>query len=334
MIPFIAAQLHTLLENIRLLEAFVTAPLGLYSDLKMLRESLPYPEAANLANTEERGRRIGLRRLTDSPTRMMLDTIAHIEASLAILQSATGKDGQPLTSEWVARAHRVLARVDQKVAGELRAEIAARIRGLYVIVDPEATNGRPVVEVARAALEGGAKVVQLRDKAGDKGHVLPIAAQVKSACDDYNALFIVNDDADVALASDAHGLHVGQTDLPVSEARRVLTSAQLVGRSNNSVAEAMDSRAQRADYLAVGAVFPTSSLGKGDRDIVGTETVAKVREMVDVPVVAIGGINADNVAEVVKAGAHSACVVSAVTLADDPADAARRIVEAIEGAAG
>ena len=191
------------------------------------------------------------------------------------------------------------------------------MRGLYVIVDPEATKGRDVVEVAEAALRGGASVIQLRDKTRDKGEVLEIARAIKGLCDKYDGLFIVNDDADIAYLSEAHGLHVGQTDLPVEEARRVLAPEQIVGRSNNGTAEALESEAQGADYLAVGAVYSTTTMGKSGRTAVGPEMIREVKAAVSAPVVAIGGINAGNIADVAQAGADCICVVSAVTYADD-----------------
>lgn len=213
-----------------------------------------------------------------------------------------------------------------------RQETAARVSGLYVIVDPEATRGRPVLEVAEAALRGGATVLQLRDKLNDAGHVLATARALQELCAGYGALFIMNDDPAIALASAADGLHVGQTDLPVPDARRVLSDAQIVGRSNNGVQEALESQAAGADYLAVGAVYATGTMGKSARKAVGPQTIEAVKAAVSRPVVAIGGIDRTNVAEVVRAGADCVCVVSAVTMADNPEHAARTIVDAIESA--
>ena len=215
---------------------------------------------------------------------------------------------------------------------EIRNERIQKVRGLYVIVDPEATRGRDVLAVAEAALRGGASLVQLRDKTRDKGEVLEIARTLKSLCDQHDALFIVNDDADIAYLSEAHGLHVGQTDLPVAEARRVLSPDQIVGRSNNGTTEALESEQQGADYLAVGAVFSTTTMGKSGRTAVGAEMIRNVKESVSTPVVAIGGINATNIADVARAGADCVCVVSAVTYAEDPERAAAELVEIIEGA--
>ena len=211
---------------------------------------------------------------------------------------------------------------------------AHQVSGLYVIVDPEATNGRDVVEVAEAALRGGTSVIQLRDKTRDKGEVLEIARTIKALCDKYDALFIINDDADIAFLSEAHGLHVGQTDLPVQEARRVLNPEQIVGRSNNGTPEALASEAQGADYLAVGAIYSTTTMGKSGRTALGPEMIHNVKQAVSASVVAIGGINASNIAEVARAGADCICVVSAVTYAEDPEKAASELVELIESAQG
>ena len=212
---------------------------------------------------------------------------------------------------------------------QTRADAAARVRGLYVIVDPQTTRGRPVLEVAEAVLEGGASLVQLRDKAGDFETVLPKARAIRVLCESWGALFIVNDDPALAAASGAHGLHLGQDDMPVSDARRIVDSGTIIGRSNNTIEEVEASRDAGADYLAVGAVFPTSTMGKGQRPVVGTELIARTREAADRPIVAIGGINRHNAAQVVRAGAHCLCVVGAVTLADDPKNAAENMVEAI-----
>ena len=332
MVPYVASQIQAIIEGIRLLESFVTAPLGLHSDIKMMRESLPFPEAAALPREKLQEMRTAFAALTDSPLDLALGSISTISATLDTLEATKGDGGSPLSESWVAQARRVLTRVEQKVGADMRARVASKIRGLYVIVDPDVTNGRPVLEVAEASLKGGASVIQLRDKSSDKSKVLSTARALKEMCDGHSALLVANDDADVALVSGAHGLHIGQTDLPVAEARRVLAPHQLLGRSNNTVDEAMDSQGQGVDYLAVGAVYATSTVGKGTRPAVGVEMVSRIKGMVAQPVVAIGGINADNVSEVVGAGADCVCVVSAVTLAGDPEAAARWLVEAIEGA--
>ena len=330
--PFVNAHLTAIVENNRFLETVVTSPLGLYSDVKMLRESLPTKLAADLSREENLERRKALAAMSDTPLELALAAIASMSASVDALAGCADSGEPALDPNWVVRARRVLARAEQKVGGELRAKSAKRVRGLYVIVDPEATRGRPILDVAEAALRGGASVLQLRDKSRDKGEVLPDSTRLQAMCEEYGALFVVNDDADLARAVGAHALHVGQTDLPVASARAVLDPRQLVGTSNGGVGEATRSQADGADYIAVGAIFATTTMGKSGRTSLGVDAIAHVKQAVAAPVVAIGGINLSNIADVVRAGADCVCVVSAVTFADDPEYAAARLVEAMNAA--
>ena len=208
-----------------------------------------------------------------------------------------------------------------------REKSAQRVRGLYVIVDAQAAGGRDLVELTQAVLRGGASVIQLRDKLHDKGDVLPVARRIRDLCDTHDAIFIMNDHADLAVACDAHGLHLGQHDLPVAEARAILRSYQLIGTSNALPEEALESEKQGADYLAVGAMFPTET--KERTRPAGLSTLSEVKARAGVPVVAIGGINLDNISQVVRAGADAACVISAVVGAPDPEAAARRLITAM-----
>ena len=210
----------------------------------------------------------------------------------------------------------------------VRYDRARCVAGLYVIVDPDLTRGREVVEIAKAALRGGASAIQLRDKRRDKEEQLLVARRLTTLCQDHNAVFIVNDHADLAMACGAHGLHLGQHDLPVADARRILQSWQFLGTSNALVQEAEKAAAQEVDYIAVGAIYSTGS--KSGTRPAGIETLRRVRERIaSIPIVAIGGITQDNVGSVLEAGADGICVIGAVCQADDPEEAARRLVERI-----
>ncbi len=205
---------------------------------------------------------------------------------------------------------------------------ATRIHGLYVIIDPDACAGRDAVGVARLALEGGASILQWRDKRRDKGDQLPDAQAVRELCREREALFIANDHVDLALALDADGVHLGQRDLPVSVARKLAPPGFIVGISTNNVEEARQASADGASYIAVGSIFPTTS--KGVTRPASPERLREVRAAADLPVVAIGGINAGNIDEVLAAGADAVAVISAVCAADDVRQAARELAERFE----
>ena len=322
--PYAEAQLNALIEGIRLLEVYVTAPLGLYSDIRMLRESLDVPAAADLSREDAARLRQRHAALTDDRASLALDAI---ETARRSVETLAGIPDCPLSDTFLRQSRLVLDRAEAKAGSDVRARVAERLRGIYVIVDPEATRGRPVVEVAAQSLAGGARVVQLRDKTRDKGPMLETARELKALCDEHDALFVMNDHADVARASGAHVLHVGQTDLPVADARRILSPRQLIGNSNGGMDEALRSWGDAVDYIAVGAIYATTTMGKSGRRALGPEMITRVKNAVSQPIVAIGGINRANIADVKRAGADSACVVSAITFADD----ARGATEGLAG---
>jgi len=323
--PYIEAQLRAFVEGARLLEVFVTAPLGLSADIRMMRESLNLPYAASLGRDEGAALRRGHAALTDDHAALALAAVGAMRGAAESLARVRDAEGAP-DEGFVRRARLVLDRAERKIAGDIRANIAERVRGVYVIVDPEATRGRRVEDVARWALEGGATAIQLRDKVGDKGETLQTARRLKALCGEFGALFVMNDHADLARAAGADVLHVGQTDLPVSDARRILDPRQLIGNSNGGVDEAVRSAGEAVDYIAVGAIYRTTTMGKSGRRALGPEMIRRVKDATSAPVVAIGGIGAGNIREVAAAGADSACVVSAVTFADDPRAAAAELV--------
>lgn len=197
------------------------------------------------------------------------------------------------------------------------------IRGLYVIIDPQQTRGRDPVEVARLALAGGARIIQWRDKTRDKGEQLPPAQAIRDLCRVSRALFFVNDHVDLALACAADGAHLGQNDLPLPLVRPWLPAGFLVGVSSNTVEEARRAEREGADYVAVGSIFPTAS--KGATRPASPERLREIRLAVGVPVVAIGGINDENIDRVIEAGADAAAVISAVCAAEEVEEAARRL---------
>jgi thiamine-phosphate diphosphorylase len=271
----------------------------------------------------------GEHRLQDIPKALAVARSA-LAAMAAVEQAAPHDDPFKGLNAGAMRA--LIAGVADRLGRALRQSLRDRTWGLYVLIDPELTAGREPLAVAEAAVRGGARILQLRDKAHDKGDLLPLACALKDLCHENKVMFIMNDDADMARAVDADGLHVGQSDLPVEKARLVLEPHQIVGRSNHSVEEALESGRQGVDQIAVGAIYPTATKEKAHG--AGLETLRQVRAAVQLPIVAIGGINADNVEPVIEAGADAVAVISAVSLAADPEQAARSLVERIRKAGG
>ena len=213
--------------------------------------------------------------------------------------------------------------------GELRLRRREQLRaaGVYLVTEEALSDGRTSQDVAAAALAAGIRVVQVREKLGTARRGLEIAAALRGATREQGALLLVNDRLDLALAVDADGVHLGQDDMPVATARAILGPDALIGLSITDPAqlEALDVR--DADYLGVGAVFPTGS--KADARYTGLELLAAARAAVDVPIVAIGGITIQNAATAVRAGADVVAVISAIAAAPDPGLAARRLLEAV-----
>lgn len=315
-------QVEAVHRNLRFLETVATSPIGLVTDLKSLREAMPLESAS-----EERDRQ-AFQDVTgrgEDPRSEGLKTVSVVTQTLELVTALTPEGAESLSGDWISRANKVLERVKDRIGGDIRQSIAAGFDGIYVIVDPEHTDGRDVNDVASAALSGGACAIQLRDKIGERRQVLETAIKIQQMCTEAGAVFIVNDWVDIAKLANADGVHVGQKDIPLEEARKILSDGQIVGTSNALQQEAMDSESEGADYIAVGAMFETST--KQNTRPAGVETLKQVKQSVGVPVIAIGGINADNIDQIAEGGADSACVASAVTKADDPEAATRKLDE-------
>lgn len=209
-----------------------------------------------------------------------------------------------------------------------RAAVSDRIKGLYVILDTKFTKEKDIFDCAQKALSGGARIIQLRDKSKEKEKLIPIAREIKDICNRSDALFIVNDYLDLALAVDADGLHLGQTDLPLSVARKALRIDRIIGRSTHSLEQAIQAEKEGADYIGVGSIFSTGT--KENADIIGIDALRTIRQAASIPIVAIGGINSNNISQVINTGADSAAVISAIFSEDDVEQSVKRMVKEIE----
>jgi len=192
---------------------------------------------------------------------------------------------------------------------------------LCVITDAGLVRGRDHVAVAAAALAGGADMIQLRDKTGSLRELLPQARAIQALCRARGAVFIVNDRVDLALASDADGAHVGQEDLPAASARRLLGPKRVLGVSTHSPDQADTAWRVGADYIGFGPIFRTGTKDTGYTPR-GADALREIRRAVPLPILAIGGIQLENVSQVIEAGATAPAVISAITAAPDVAAAA------------
>ena len=207
-------------------------------------------------------------------------------------------------------------------------ELASRL-ALHVLTDHEWSRGRDMLSVAAAALDGGATVIQLRDKSASTRLLIEEGLALRALTRERGALLIVNDRVDVALAVEADGAHVGQDDMPAGLARRLLGHKRILGVSAANIEEADEAVAGGADYLGVGPIFP--SPGKADAGpATGVHLLTELAKRYTIPLIAIGGITAENAAEVIRAGACGVAVITAVVYAEDITAASRLLCRAVE----
>lgn len=248
------------------------------------------------------------------------------QESLRVLEELAKNPDTKLDSEKFRKARFDVYEIEKALMGKaLRKEKIERITGLYAVIDTESLKGRQPAIIAGQMIKGGAKIIQLRCKERSRGEFLNIASELKKVCVKNGILFIVNDSLEVALAVNPDGLHVGQEDIPVAEARKLMPIDMILGCSISNVKEAVKAKNEGADYLGVGAIYVTET--KQSAKAIGLATIGKIKKETGLPIVAIGGINKGNLADVTKAGADSAAVISAIMGAENIEKATRELVQ-------
>ncbi len=206
------------------------------------------------------------------------------------------------------------------------------LSGLYVILDPSVCSEHPLVEVLRMAVESGASLFQYRNKTASMKDAYVEASALRHAAAKAGALFIVNDRCDLALALDADGVHLGQGDLPFDLARKVMGPDKLIGISTHNPDQVREATIGKPDYLGFGPIFTPGS--KQDHDpVVGLEGLRAMRSLTSLPIFAIGGIQIDQVREVMRAGADGVAVISAILKAPDISHAVKSFLAQMPGPA-
>lgn len=199
---------------------------------------------------------------------------------------------------------------------------------LYAVTDRHWLDGRTLKEVVLESLEGGVTMLQLRDKHLDEAHFLEEAKELQTLCRSWHVPFLINDNVEIALAMNADGIHVGQSDMAAGDVRKKLGDDKIIGVSAQTVEQALLAEKAGADYLGVGAVFPTSS--KDDANEVTYETLKAICSAVSIPVVAIGGITQENVHQLAGSGICGAAVISAIYAKPDIKKAAAELKKAVK----
>jgi len=337
----IDANLNRIGEGLRLLEDLARLLLNdtvLTQQLKTMRHELirgdwPFHQQLLRVRDAEGDVGINIEALGEEKQRelpiMVMANARRVQESLRVMEELAKIPDTKLDPEKFKQARFNLYTIEQNLLSKLlRQDKIKHIVGLYVIIDTQALKGRSHIEVAAQAIRGGARVIQLRDKLHSKRELLPIAQQLENLCAEHNVPFIINDYLDLVLATDADGLHLGQNDLPISVARKLLPMGKILGCSTTTVDQAITAESEGADYIAVGSIYPT--LSKETAKVVGLDRLRQIRQAVTLPLVAIGGISGDNAAEVIAAGADSVAVINAVLEAEDIEEAARQMVARLE----
>jgi thiamine-phosphate pyrophosphorylase len=202
---------------------------------------------------------------------------------------------------------------------------AAVLAGLYIILDPSVCTNRPLVDVLKLSAAAGAKIFQYRNKTASMKAAYEEALSLRKVAQELGVLFIVNDRCDLALAVDADGVHLGQGDVPLNLARKIMGPDKLIGISTHTSEQVRAATAGGPDYLGFGPIFKPGS--KADHDpVVGVAGLKAIRSLTPLPIFAIGGITLDHVEEVIKIGANGVAVISAVLKASDVAQAVNDFV--------
>ena len=207
-------------------------------------------------------------------------------------------------------------------------DMMKKIGKLHILTDTVLQSRFSHMEITRLAIAGGADTIQYRQKSGTTREMIEIARNMKRLCSEADVTFIVNDRLDVAIAAEADGVHLGQEDFPIPMARELLGEGRIIGGSAATLDEARKCLSEGADYVGFGPVYPTSS--KDDAGPVsGIDILKQVVEIIPVPIIAIGGVGAENIPDVMRAGAHGIAVISAVCCQDDPEKATRSLYQAL-----
>ena len=191
-----------------------------------------------------------------------------------------------------------------------------QIKGIYVIIDPNFINSEDPIDMTKKVLDGGAKIIQLRNKDDNTTLTVEWAKKISELCNEYEAVSIINDRVDIACVSGADGVHLGQNDISPNDVEKITENQLLIGTSNALKEEIEISAKNKSTYIAIGSIFPTTT--KTNTRPASLQLLRDAKMISSKPIVAIGGINQQNIESVIETGVDSVCIATAITLAKDP----------------
>ena len=200
-----------------------------------------------------------------------------------------------------------------------------KFSGLYVIIDPSFINSKDPVNIAQQVLDGGANIIQLRNKTDNIRETVDWAIKISELCNSYNAFFIVNDRVDIAIISNSDGVHLGQGDISPDHVKNITDKDLIIGSSNATIKEIEESNKNSSDYIAVGSIYSTDT--KSNTRPASVNLLVEAKKISNKPIGAIGGIKENNIEEVLETGVDSVCMVTAITLSKDPQKATERFTK-------
>ncbi len=277
-----------------------------FPPLALLRSRDVEGDAQKFINTGSEMERNSVQEIYSANIHRIIEAVRVLEETSKTLSEGSSA----LLQEMRFRLYEYEKQFVLKLSGRERRE---RLKGpLYAILDAVFIGTLSYSETAERMIRGGASVIQLRMKGEPASRILETARELSKICENSETLFIVNDYPDIALLAGADGLHLGQDDIPLSEARKVLPGDMIIGISTHSPGQAADALKDAPDYIALGPLFDTESKNGELIRGIGTDSIKTVKEASDIPVVAIGGITVDNIHSVFEKGADSAAMISAL----------------------
>jgi len=335
----IDANINRAMEGIRVIEDIVRFELdekAITSTLKNLRSDLKKTiglmgiSRSDLLEARESSKDVGADMYSEGEAKrtdigeIITSNFKRIEEALRILEESAKLLNSACGKKFKALRYRVYDLEKELMVKGIRYEVLGEKLDfdLYVIVDPEFSSGRSPETIAKEAIKGGAKIIQLRDKKASKTGFLCEAKKIAGICRRRAVTFIVNDHVDIAKAVDADGVHLGQDDVPISVARKILGEDKIIGVSASTLREAESGERAGADYIGFGPVFRTDIKAKKPA---GLSLLKKAAKAAKVPIVAIGGIDLSNIYNVRKTGVKRAAVIRAAGEAKDIRSMVRRL---------